>query len=52
MPLSELEGYAAELKSATAGRGRYALEFSHYEPVPAQVQQKLVEAYRPHHEED
>ncbi|QDA57985.1 elongation factor G [Thermomonas aquatica] len=52
VPLSELEGYAAELKSVTAGRGRYALDFSHYEPVPAQVQQKLVEAYKPHHEED
>ena len=52
VPLSELEGYAAELKSATAGRGRYALDFSHYEPVPAQVQKKLAEAYRPHHDED
>ncbi len=52
VPMSELEGYAAELKSVTAGRGRYALEFSHYEPVPAQVQQKLVEAWKPHHDED
>ena len=52
VPLSELEGYAAELKSVTAGRGRYALDFSHYEPVPAQVQQKLVDAYKPHHDED
>ena len=52
VPLSELEGYAAELKSVTAGRGRYSLDFSHYEPVPAQVQQKMVEAYKPRHEED
>lgn len=52
VPLSELEGYAAELKSVTAGRGRYSLDFSHYEPVPAQVQSRLVEAYRPKHEED
>ena len=52
VPLSELEGYAAELKSVTAGRGRYSLDFSHYEPVPAQVQQKLVAAYRPKQEED
>lgn len=52
VPLSELEGYAAELKSATAGRGRYALDFSHYEPVPAQVQKRLVEAYKPRHDED
>lgn len=52
VPLSELEGFAAELKSISAGRGRYALEFSHYEPVPANVQQKLVDAYRPKQEED
>jgi elongation factor G len=52
VPLSELEGYAAELKSVTAGRGRYSLDFSHYEPVPAQVQQKLVDAYKPRHEDE
>ncbi|WP_368561827.1 elongation factor G [Pseudoxanthomonas sp. UTMC 1351] len=52
VPLSELEGYAAELKSATAGRGRYNLDFSHYEPVPANIQQKLTEAYKPRQEED
>ena len=52
VPLSELEGYAAELKSVTAGRGRYSLDFSHYEPVPAQVQGRLVEAYKPRHEEE
>ena len=52
VPLSELEGYAAELKSVTAGRGRYSLEFSHYEAVPGGVQSKLMEAYKPKHEED
>ncbi len=52
VPLSELEGYAAELKSVTAGKGRYSLDFSHYEPVPAAVQQRLTEAYKPRHEED
>jgi elongation factor G len=52
VPLSELEGYAAELKSVTAGKGRYRLDFSHYEPVPVQVQQRLVEAYKPKHEDD
>ena len=52
VPLSELEGYAAELKSVTAGKGRYRLDFSHYEPVPGNVQQRLVEAYKPKHEED
>jgi len=52
VPLSELGDYAAELKGATAGRGRYDLEFSHYEPVPPQVQRQLVESWRPHHDED
>ena len=52
VPLSELEGYAAELKSVTAGKGRYRLDFSHYEPVPGNVQQRLVEAYKPRHEDD
>ena len=52
VPLSELDGYAAELKSVTAGRGRYSLDFSHYEPVPTNVQQKLVDAYKPKPEDD
>lgn len=52
VPLSELEGYAAELKGMTGGRGRYDLDFSHYEPVPANMQKALMEAYKPRHEED
>ncbi|KFL36606.1 elongation factor G [Arenimonas donghaensis] len=52
VPLSELGDYATELKGATAGRGRYELEFSHYEPVPGAVQKQLVEAYRPRHDDD
>jgi elongation factor G len=52
VPLSELGDYAAELKGATAGRGRYELEFSHYEPVPPQVQKQLVESFRPRHDDD
>ena len=52
VPLSELESYGAELRSTTAGRGRYSLDFNRYEPVPPQVQKKLAEAYKPHVEED
>lgn len=52
VPLAELEGYAAELKSMTAGQGRYRLDFSHYEPVPPGVQQKLVDAYKPRHDDE
>ena len=50
-PMSELEGFPARLKSLTAGEGSYTLEFSHYEPAPAQLQQKLVAAHRPQVEE-
>jgi elongation factor G len=52
VPLAELGDYANELKAATGGRGRYTIEFSHYEPVPPQVQKQLVESYRPRAEED
>jgi elongation factor G len=51
-PMSELDGYAAELNSLTGGRGRYALEFSHYEPVPDAVQHKLVSMFKPHADDD
>ena len=50
-PLSELEHFPARLKSITAGHGSYSLEFSHYEPAPPQLQQKLVAAHRPAVEE-
>jgi len=35
------------LKSITAGRGSYNLEFSHYEPAPPLLQQKLQAAHHP-----
>ena len=52
VPLSELNGYGSRLKSWSGGQGSYSVEFSHYEPVPPNVQQKLVEAYKPRHEEE
>lgn len=52
VPLAEIADYSNELKAITAGRGRYTIEFSHYEAVPPHVQKQLVEAYRPKHEED
>ncbi|MBI5617397.1 MAG: elongation factor G [Gammaproteobacteria bacterium] len=47
VPLSELEGYQAQLKSMTAGAGSYTIEFSHYDRAPAKLQSELVAAYRP-----
>jgi elongation factor G len=51
-PLSELEHFPARLKSLTAGHGSYSMEFSHYEAAPPQLQQKLVAAHRPLHEQE
>lgn len=51
-PLSELTDFATTLKSMTAGRGRYDIDFSHYDPVPAQVQKQLCEAFKPRPEEE
>jgi elongation factor G len=52
-PLSELEHFPARLKSLTAGHGSYTFEFSHYDPAPPMLQQKLVAAHRPSaHAED
>lgn len=46
VPLAELEGYESHLKSLTAGQGSYDLEFSHYEPVPGDIQQRLCDAHQ------
>ena len=47
MPLSSLSDYHAELNSMTQGQGSFTMEFSHYDPVPHQVQQELESAYKP-----
>jgi len=43
VPLAELFSYSNELKSMTGGRGSFNMEFSHYEEVPAQIAEKIVE---------
>ncbi len=52
VPLAEVSDYQTELKAMTGGQGRYAIEFSHYEPVPAQVQKQLTEAWKPRVDEE
>ncbi len=42
LPLSEMFGYATELRSATQGRGVFTMEFDHYAPVTAAVAEKIV----------
>ena len=41
VPLSVLSDFPTELKSMTGGEGRFVVEMSHYEAVPANVQQQL-----------
>ena len=42
VPLAEMFGYATDLRSRTQGRGVYAMEIDHYEPVPKSIQEKVV----------
>ncbi|MEK7151351.1 MAG: elongation factor G [Patescibacteria group bacterium] len=43
VPLSEMFGYATTIRSLTQGRGTYNMEFSHYEDVPANVAQGIID---------
>nr|MDD3720172.1 elongation factor G [Candidatus Gracilibacteria bacterium] len=43
VPLSEMFGYATQLRSASQGRASYAMEFDHYEEVPTNVAMKIRE---------
>ena len=51
-PLAEVVDYQTELRSLTGGEGRFAMELSHYDPVPPQIQKQLTETYKPRAEED
>jgi elongation factor G len=42
VPLSEMFGYATDLRSKTQGRGQYAMEPSHYLELPKSLQEKLI----------
>lgn len=41
-PLAELQDYGSRLKSLTGGEGTWGIQFSHYEPAPANVQKELI----------
>ena len=45
-PLAEMFGYATVLRSLTEGRGNFTMEFSHYEEVPANIAQEIIEGKR------
>ena len=44
VPLSEMFGYATDLRSMTQGRGQYSMEPSHFAEVPKSIQEKIVTA--------
>ncbi len=52
VPLAEVMNYQNQLKSVTGGQGSYTMELSHYEPVPAHIQQQITAQYKPGAEED
>ncbi len=42
VPLSEMFGYSTDLRSMTQGRATYAMEFDHYDEVPANVAKEII----------
>ena len=45
VPLSAMFGYSTDLRSRTQGRGNYSMFFDHYEKVPKNVQEKILDAH-------
>lgn len=46
IPLAEMFGYATALRSLTEGRGTFTMEFDHYEEVPGNIAQEIIEGKR------
>src|SRR6266516_33325 len=46
VPMAEMLNYQSTLNSITAARGSYHMQFSHYDPVPGQLSQKIVNQAR------
>lgn len=42
VPLSEMFGYATDLRSKTQGRGNYSMEVDHYEEVPRNIAEAII----------
>ncbi len=52
VPMAEILRYASDIKSKTQGRGTFTLSFSHYEEVPAHIQEKIVAQRKKEKEEE
>jgi len=46
IPLAEMFGYATALRSLTEGRGTFTMEFDHYDEVPQNIAQEIIEGKR------
>jgi len=46
-PLAEVSSYQLRLNAITGGQGNFTMAFSHYEPVPPNLQAQLAAQYRP-----
>ncbi len=44
VPMAEFQTYSSDLRSMTGGRGMFSMEFSHYDEVPAQESQRILDA--------
>ena len=42
IPLSEMFGYATDLRSRTQGRGQFTMQFDHYYEVPKSISEKII----------
>src|SRR5271170_4475292 len=51
VPFSEMLSYANDLISKTQGRATYSMEFSHYDYVPNELAEKVIDAHKPAHGE-
>jgi elongation factor G len=45
VPLAEMDGYSSSLRSITQGRAKFKMSFLAYEPVPFELQRKLIDEY-------
>jgi elongation factor G len=45
VPMAEMFGYATSLRSYTQGRGTFTMEFDHYDPVSAEIAERIALGY-------
>ncbi len=51
VPLAEVANYNSSLSSISGGQGSYTMELSHYDPVPGNVQQQIIDKAKKKKEE-